>query len=515
MNVWERVRGWFSPSSDHKRAAHAAAAKLLRNYEAASHGRRTSGWARSHGDVDSIIARAGPELRLHARNLLRNNGYARRAQATVVNNTVGWGIVARAKQPNAQRDAAWLEWAEDTRAEAEGRHTFAGLQAQVMRSLFSDGEVLARRRWRKPSDGLALPFQVQLLEIDYLDSNKESKVSLAGGPIIQGVEFDKIGRRAAYWLFDSHPGSSILSGTSKRIPASEILHVFASERPEQTRGVSWLACAILNLNDLDEFEDAELMKQKIAACFAGFVTDTDGSAAPIGEPSTEAGEELVEEFEPGMIEHLPPGKNITFANPPALSNDGLAVRTLRRVAAGLGVTYEDLTGDYSQVNFSSARMARLAHWGYVADWQYNLLIPQFCAGVWRWAMEAASLTGAESSGGADWSTPPMPMIEPDKEGLALQRLVRTGALTPSQMVRQQGGDPKAHWIEYAADLKQLDELKIKLDSDVRAVSQAGLTQERGAGGSAGGAPQPQSEKPPVSEDDRDLEVDVSVEELES
>jgi capsid protein len=69
------------------------------------------------------------------------------------------------------------------------------------------------------------------------------------------------------------------------------------------------------------------------------------------------------------------------------------VRTLRRVAAGIGVTYEDLTGDYSNVNFSSARMARLSHWGNVNDWQMEHAVPAVLRGVWEWAMEAAVIAG--------------------------------------------------------------------------------------------------------------------------
>ena len=145
-------------------------------------------------------------------------------------------------------------------------------------------------------------------------------------------------------------------------------------------------------------------------------------------------------MEPGMIANLPVGKDVKFGNPPTVTDSKFADRNLRKIAAGLGVSYEDLTGDYSQVNFSSARMSRLAHWANVRDWQWNMLVPQLCDGVWAWAMEAAQiegLVGAELPT-AEWTTPPMPMIEPDKEGLAYQRLVRNGVMTHDAMVREQG-----------------------------------------------------------------------------
>jgi capsid protein len=47
-----------------------------------------------------------------------------------------------------------------------------------------------------------------------------------GGRVVQGVEFDVLGRRAAYWMYPSHPGDSLtttgsLLAGSKRVPASK------------------------------------------------------------------------------------------------------------------------------------------------------------------------------------------------------------------------------------------------------------------------------------------------------
>lgn len=503
LSVWDRFVLAVAPQAGVRRLqARVAGDVLARSYEAASSSRRTSGWQRGKGDVNSIIRLAGDELRIHARDLIRNNSYARKAQRVIANNVSGWGIVPKPNGPdattNAKLSAAWKSWADVVTCETEGRHTFAGLQHLAMKSIFTDGEILFRRRSRRPEDGLPIPVQVQVLEADYLDRTKEADRGIEGGPIVQGVEFDAIGRRVAYWLFDKHPGNTLSAGVvSRRVQAKDILHVFYTERPGQARGVSWLGSAIVNLKDLDEYEDAELMRQKIAACFAGFVTDTEGAGSPLGGLSTETGGDgdQIERFEPGMIHHLPPGRQVTIANPPTVTNDSFTTRNLRKIAAGLGITYEDLTGDYSQVNYSSARMGRIAHQANVRDWQMNMLVPHLCAGVWAWVLEPmaalAALKGAPPIG-ADWTVPPLPMIEPDKEGLAYSRLVRNGVITFSDMVREQGGDPDAHFAEYAADLKRLDSLEIQLDSDVRKVSQAGLTQTR-VGSAPPGVSKPKTE----------------------
>ncbi len=500
LNWFDRLMLPLAPQWTLGRVRSRAAVELVvRHYEAAQASRRTSGWHRNSGDVNSGMARAGIELRMHARDLTRNNAWARRAQHVIANNVAGWGLVPKAngdkRDRNLEATALFNKWANSTLCESEGRHTFAGIQHLVMKSVPESGEILIRRRWRRPEDGLPIPMQIQILEGDYIDSGKDGLKGVAGGPIIQGVEFDMIGRRAAYWLFDAHPGSGLASGISRRVPATEIAHVLYSERPGQVRGISWFAPAIVPLKDFDEFEDASLMRQKIAACFAAFVTDNDGQGTAIGEQSTT--DPLVETLEPGMVVQLPEGKQVTFGNPPNTTDDKFTERTLRRIAAALGVTYEDMTGDYSQSNFSSARMARLSHWGNVHDWRENMLIPLLCDQVWAWAMEAAVFASLiPEAMPAQWTAPPMPMIEPDKEGLAYSRLVRNGTMTYSQMIREQGGDPEAHLDEYASDQKMLDERKILLDSDVRAVSAAGLTQVRvGAGGDA---------PPPVDPADREF-----------
>jgi lambda family phage portal protein len=456
----------------------AVALTLARHYDAAALGRRTENWHRASTDGNTALAPSLPAMRALSRDLLRNNGWARNAKRTVVDNTVGWGITAKGEgvPGDGPLAKAWKRWA-TKQCDADGRLSLYGLQGLVMGTVFDSGEALVRRRWRRPGDGFALPLQLQVLEPDYLDTSRDGTTTT--GEIIQGVEFDKLGRRVAYWLFDQHPGSaSLRSVQSRRIAATEILHICPVERPGQVRGAPWLSAAIVNLKDFDEYEDADLVRAKIAACFAGFVTDVNGAGEAIGEQS--ATDDLVETLEPGLISKLPPGTEIEFATPPITQDNGFSVRTLRRIAAAIGITYEDMTGDYSQVNFSSARMARLKHWGHVHSWRWNMLVPQFCDGVWGWAMEAAAMAGLVegSAPDAEWTPPPMPMLEPDREGLALKRLVRTGAMTPDEMVRERGYDPETHWPEFAENLKRLDELKIVLDCDPRRVSDAGLTQER-------------------------------------
>jgi lambda family phage portal protein len=460
----------------------AVADVLVRHFEAAQPGRRTDSWHRSAADVNAAAGAAIPILRSHARDLARNNAWARNALRVISDNVVGWGITPTATGAEAPAAMeAWRLWGETTDCDAASRMNFYGLQALAMRSIAESGEVLIRKRPRRPKDNLPVPLQLEILESDHLDTNKFFLQSESGGPIIFGVEHDKLMRRTGYWLYPKHPGSMMLStAASVFVPEDQVLHLYLSERPGQVRGVTWFASVLMALKDFDEFEDATLMRQKVAALFAAFVVDPDGAQLPLGAEGSDAVGSPTEMLEPGLISYLPPGKQVTFGNPPLLAGDTFSVNTLRRIAAGLGVTYEDMTGDFSQVNFSSARMSRIRHYAAVHNWRWNMLIPQLCDGVWGWFVDAAIKGGVlreNAPPGARWTAPPMPMIEPDKEGIALSRLVRIGAMTPDEMVRQQGFDPATHWQEYAENFEELDELGVVLDSDPRKMTQAGQVQQ--------------------------------------
>lgn len=476
--------------------ARAVAETYLRHYEAASIGRRTGGWSKTGADANAAGGPALWSLRSTSRDLQRNNPWARKGLDVIANNVVSYGFKYKAVNAGNARNLvkaqlAFKAWAAGD-CDAAGKLNFDGLCKAVMRAMAGDGEVLLRRRYRRSTSGLALPIQLQMLEADFIDTAKEGTKGVGtGNQVIQGVEYDTNGAVVAYWLFDKHPGSNVIGKTygltSNRVPAEDIIHVMRPDRPGQVRGVTWFAPVILRLKDFDEYEDATLLRQKIAACFAGFVTDVQGTPTPIGKTGGKTpgkGELQIEEIEPGMLTYLNGGQDVKFADPPAVSEfDQYSKSILRAIAAGLGITYEQLTGDYSNVNFSSGRMGRLEFQHNVEAWRWDILIPQFCDRVWQWAMEAALLAGkVTETPGVEWTAPPLPMLEPDKEGLAYQRAVRSGMITPDEMVKEQGKDPETHWPEYAANVKKLAAMGIILDSDASVTTQAGNPRQNAAQG---------------------------------
>lgn len=481
LNWIDRVVGYVSPQAGVKRARARLVGEffetnLQRKYEAASHGRRTDGWITPSTNADAEIKAALPKLRDRSRDLVRNNPIAARAIAVIASNTVGTGIMAKhrteSREAEIRADGLWKSWAEKTSIDVAGRHDFFGLQNLVMRTVAEAGECLVRRVPAKASDGLSVPLRIQVLEPDFLDTAQERKLP-GGGQIVAGIEYDAMGAVAAYYLFPHHPGGSNSVGPSIRIPASEVKHVFRGDRPGQGRGVPWSAPVMIRIKDLDEFMDAQLLKLKTSCAFTAFVYD---SEAPIDASVASAA--LGERLEPGMIEILPPGKDIKFATPPGADGSSeFVVETLRAIAGAYGISYESLTNDYSRVNYSSGRMGWIEMSRNIDQWRWQVLIPQFCQPVWDWFAEAAGIAGTALDGlRVEWSAPRREMIDPTREIPALIHAARGGLMSLSEIHRQSGYDSDSVLEEIARDNEKIDALGLIFDSDARKTAKTGGAQ---------------------------------------
>lgn len=464
----DRWISYFNPRAGMRRARYRAVEDLFRakrRYEAASLGRRTKGWIAPDTGPNAEIKPALSRLRARSRDLVRNNAYASRAIQVISSNVVGTGIIPQPK--NKKIDELWNGWGDTLQCDAEMQNNFYGIQALVMREIVEAGEVLIRKVLGKNSDGFQVPLQLQVIEADFLYDLSDRV--LPNGFLKQGIEFDSQGKRVAYHLYRQHPGEAAQGNSleSIRIPANEILHIYRKDRAGQIRGVPWGSPTLLKLRDFDDYDDAQLIRQKIAACFAAFVMDKEPSDTPGNESDV-----LDKNIEPGLIYDLPPGKEITFGSPPTvgLEYEPYAAVTLRAIATGYGVTYESLTQDYSRVNFSSGRMGWIEFQRNIEQWRWNMLIPNLCEPVWDWFVEAAELVGLVSVNRikkATWTPPKREMIDPVKETEAQITAIRGGLKTLSEAIREQGNDPEKQFEEMARDNDLLDRYGLRVDSDGR------------------------------------------------
>jgi len=478
--------GFFSPQAKVSRLRAKAVARdvenYLRKYEGASKGRRTAGWRTTSASAKSEIKPALSTLRNRSRDLVRNNSYAEKGIRAIATETIGKGIKASIQAPSSRAERQlldlWSQWTDSRLIDIEGTQTFCSIQNLIMRSMAESGEVLIRKRRVRPTQSNPFPIRLQVLESDFIDSDEGSFRTKTGSEVIQGIEFDENGGRLFYHLFEDHPGNfNILQSPridSIRVPASDVLHIFRVDRPGQIRGVPWLAPAMIRLRDLDEFSDAQLVRQKVAAMFTAFIKDME----PLSDGLSEDQRELCEKMEPGSIEFLPPGKDIILANPPGVENyKEYTSVLLHEIASGLGVPFEALTQDLSQVNFSSARLGWLQFQRNIDSWRSQILIPSLLNPVFDWFLEGADLLGVNTQGAfVEWTPPRREMIDPTKEIPAIIDGIRGGIITLSEAIRQQGKDPESHLEEIARDNQTLDELELTLDSDPRKINGSGAQQ---------------------------------------
>ncbi len=340
--------------------------------------------------------------------------------------------------------------------------------------------MLVRRRLRRSSDGLPVPLQLQVLEANFLDAMKSG--AIGAGRLVQGIEFDPVGKRRAYWLHSEHPGDAwgALQGGlgSRPVPATEIAHVYEKQRM-QARGVPWGAPVIRALRDLDDYEVAEIVRKKTEACVTAIVFGDDEAQQGIAPAVVDADGNRVEQFEPGLIAYARGGKDIRFNQPAATGGYGEYKRaSLHTISAGFRVPYELLTGDLSQVNYSSIRAGLVEFRRQIDAVQWQLFIPMFCAPVWRWFTEAAWAAGLIPTPDVpvEWSPPKFEAVDPQKDAMANLLAIRSGTMTLAEVIAQQGRNPDAVLAEIAATNAKLDALGLVLDSDPRRVTKTGSAQ---------------------------------------
>jgi lambda family phage portal protein len=465
-------------------AARVAIANMRRGYDAAARDRNTDGWVSGNTSADAEISTAGAILRNRMRDLVRNNAIAAQAVQVLVNNIVGTGIVPRANTGDAGLDKAvddlWRRWAAG--ADAHGHTTFQGMLSLAVREMIEGGDLFAVKRVLRASGRdlpAGVPLKIELREADHLAEQVTDKLR-AGSRVVQGIEYDKLGRRAAYWMYRNLPGDSSAIAALKpvRVPADKVAHLFERQRV-QNRGVPWGTPAMRAIRDVDDWQRAELVRKKTEACMVGIVFGADEDQMSIAPQVQDADGNLIEQFEPGLIAYARGGKDIKFNQPSSTAGVYEWHKTqLHIIASGFRVPYALMTGDLSQTSFSSSRVGLNEFRRMVSQLQHQTVIPMFCEPVWRWFVEMAQAAGLLPDGEipAQWTPPRFESVNPLQDAQADMLEVRAGFSSLPQQIARRGQDPETLIEDWAAFAEKTDGLGLVFDSDPRLVTKAGLVQ---------------------------------------
>jgi lambda family phage portal protein len=472
-----------------------------RAYAGATVSRLTSDWVSGGSSADSEIKGSISRLRNRARQLVRDNDYAKRAKSLVTNNVVGTGIRLQ-MQVRMQRgggrldqvandaiEMAWEKWTRKGTCDVAGRLSLHQIERMAIGAMVESGEILIRLVPQAFGGG-RVPLALQVFESDQLDENYNGGSTVPGNEWRMGVEVDRFGRPVTYAFLTKHPGDTALGGSNPSsrhllVPASEVLHLFVPERPQQTRGVSWFAAGIQRLHHLAGYEQAALVRARAASALMGFITSPEGAGDTYGEEVIDG--EHVTTFEPGMFKTLFPGQSVEVPqiNAPDGQLEPFVRGMLRAFASGIGVNYAALSGDYSQSNYSSSRLAQIEDrdcWKVLQQYFIDeLKTPIFE----RW-IEAAVLSGELRLPGYDlapdrfcscrWMARGWSYIDPLKDAQADNLAIRSGTKTQAQVVAEQGGDLEELLIARKAEVDRAQELGLQFDSNPADDMQGGSTE---------------------------------------
>jgi lambda family phage portal protein len=452
---------------------------LVGGFEAGQGSRRLRHFQPSRAHLNTLIAAAGADITARARWLVRNNGYAANAIESWAGNVVGDGIKPSSLIADADLKARvqrlWLDWTDDS--DAEGFTDFYGQQRRAAREVFIAGEVFFRFRPRRPGDGLMVPLQLQMIPSEMLPLSRNEQV--AGGNVIrQGIEFDRIGRRVAYHFLRRHPGDVTdpgLSGETVRVPASEVIHVIDPVDAGQLRGISRFAPGIVKLFLLDQYDDAELDRKKVAAMHALFIT-TPAPAEPFDVAESDEGGERTMDLQPGQIVMLEPGEEVQTSAPADVGQtyEPFQYRTLLQVSAALGIPYAYLSNDMLKANYSNSRLALLEFRRRIEAYQHSVMVWQICRRVWARWLDTAVMAGAIALPdyeqqrrvylGCSWLPPKWDWVDPLKDARAEIEQIEAGLKSRTQALAERGYDADQVDAEIATDRARERQLGLSFGS---------------------------------------------------
>lgn len=477
-----------------KTVAAMPALAIGRMYNSARPTRFNGGWGTTAGSEDTELVSSLTNLRSRSRALVRDAAYARRAKTIITNNVVGPGIGLQAlvmssrdqlrTDVNDDIELAWDYWSEAKSCHTGGTMHFSDLERAIVGQVFEAGEVLVRkhimRLGRSP-----IPLALEMIEAERLvdDASIPYVRIQAGNQYRMGVEMDRFFRPIAYHVRNRHPSEVRFQGGEdliERIPAEEIFHVRIVDRWPQTRSVPWLHAVASQMNNMDSYVDSEITAARAAANISGTIQTPDESGLNAVGTRQDDGTVQVE-LEPGMMVRLRPGETLAPYIPsrPNTALDPFMRYMIREVAAGANLSYESLSRDYSQSNYSSSRLSLLDDrdtWRALQLWLIRSFRVELHAAWLRLAVLSGSLSTISP---VEYIANPVKFeaarfkprgwswIDPEKEVAALKEAVRCGFTTMSDVIAQTGdGDDFEDKIKRRRrELDQLEELELDLDTN--------------------------------------------------
>jgi lambda family phage portal protein len=472
-----------------------------RMYAAARNTRLTTGFGSAGtSSADAELHTSLTQLRARSRQMVRDSAYAKRAKQIVVNNVIGTGVGMQAQvmttrdhladRVNDDIESAWAAWCAADSCHTGGALHFHDLERAAIGQVFEAGEVFIRKRYSAVGAS-RVPLCLELIESERVPH--EIAVPGAESPLAEvrmGIEVDIFGRAIAYWVRQRHPGDIRASVGAvdrfERVPAEDMFHLRLVDRWPQTRGEPWMHTALRKIDDMNEASAGELAAVRASSYYFGTIKTPEMTTALPDEEEDDG--QSVMNMEPLTIQELKPGEEFNFHAPnrPNAGLDAFLRHMLREVAAGCGVSYEALSKDYSQSNYSSSRLALLDDrdsWRVIQQWWiHNFRQPLHAAWLQQAALRRVLPTVTPGQYAVDpskfeavlfkprgWS-----WVDPTKEVNAYKEAIKAGLTTITDVIAATAGGLDIEDVVKTRkrELKLLKEAGFEVDTTVVAAPPA-------------------------------------------
>jgi lambda family phage portal protein len=460
---------------------------------------RLSGdWLTSATSIDHDIRSGMVAVRSRARDLSQNSEFAKAYLRAVRKNVVGSegfalqvkaqnfenGKAVQDRVANSKLETAFYDWGMPETATVTGKISFRKAQEVLIETVARDGEAFVRLiRGRNVN---RYGFSLQLIEPDWIDEKYNAE--LRGGNVIRmGVEINRWRKPVAYYVSTRNNtldlyGTIIPTEPYVRVPAGDMIHLFDPERADQTRGISWVAPAMVGLHNLRGYIEAAVINARVGASKMGFFRDPTGGDNPYEGDATDASGNKITTIEPGIFEDI--GQKEFHAYDPKYPDqqfDPFVKAILRGVSAGLGVSFSSLSNDLTEVNFSSIRAGLIEEretWKSLQAWFVESLLNRVYA---EW-LEMALLTEAVNLpyvkyakfNAPKWTGRRWAWVDPLKDVQAAKEAVSSGFKSATQIINEAGGDIEELYQELSEEKALAQEYGLDFDLGGKAdVAQTG------------------------------------------
>ena len=422
------------------------------------------------------------------------------------------GITDKERQGRIKKafEREFKNWAYDTRLlqDAEGHYDFGGMAWMMFRNIAgADGECAAIVHYdetRAQRYGTRWATFLQVLDPDRI----ETPAMQAGNPNVHdGLVNDKWGRRVGMYVRNKHASESIskISDIKHTLVRREQkngrpvgIHWFHKTRASQVRGISTLVTILKQSGMLDKFDDAYLGAATINQVLATYIT-SGASTKAVSESIAPAAGNSIADMNWGLFERklsyyddvkmrvggsrvpvLPPGDTINMSAVNRAIQDPSVFRNgfLRSFASSIGISFEQISKNFSDANYSAARAALLDVWQGIMRsrfWFGQHVLSLVYGAVIEEAWKKGRLDDVLAPGDLDfdeyraawiaclWTGPGFPQIDPEKEAKAAKMLLEAKLESREEIIASRGRDIEDVFDEIANEREMAEDRDFILD----------------------------------------------------